>query len=103
MINLDIRLKLSYTYERQGSRTVAERYAGEDYKQMDFPSGVVERLHRVRLRFLWEPVCGPQIYISCGGVFTSNQGNTKWENELSVSAGFSQGWNGLEGVYRSEK
>ena len=91
MINLDIRLKLRYTYERQGSHTVVDRYVDEDFEHIDFPSGTVERRHNIRLQFLWEPARGPQVDISCGGVFIHSQGNITREGELSVTAGFFSG------------
>ena len=89
MINVDARLKLTYAFERQGSRTVADRFRGEDYKRMKFPSGTVERQHSIGLQFLWEPLRGPQINVSCQRVFRRN--NTVRKSELSIAAGLLSG------------
>ena len=91
MINLDIRIKLVYTYERQGSGTVEDRYVIEDLEDIDFPSGPVERRHRFGLQFLWEPVRGPQVDISLGGAFARGQNNNTREKGLSVTVGFLSG------------
>lgn len=88
MINIDIRLKLMYTYQRQGSRTVEDGYIVGDLENIDFPTDPVERRHRIGLQFLWEPVRGPQVDISCGGVSIRNQDGNTWEGELSFRAGF---------------
>jgi hypothetical protein len=92
MINVDVRLKLNYAFERQGSRTVADRFRGEDYKRMKFPSGEVERQHRIGLQFLWEPVRGPQVNVSWQRVFTRNRYITASRSESSITAGFLLGF-----------
>jgi len=91
MINIDIRLKLMYTYQRQGSRTVEDGYIVENPENADFPTEPAERRHRIGLQFLWEPVRGPQVDISCGGVSIRSQNGDTWEGEVSVKAGFLSG------------
>jgi hypothetical protein len=91
MVNVDARLKLTYAFRREGSRTVADRFRGEDYKRMKFPSGTVERQHKIGLQFLWEPLHGPQVNVSCQRAFIRNQHNTMSENELSIAVGFLSG------------
>ena len=91
MIKVDGRLKLNYTFERQGSRTVADRYRDEDYDEMSFPSGDVERQHRFGLQFLWEPIRGPRLNISWQRLFISNQNGEEWKNELKITASFLSG------------
>ena len=103
MINIDIRLKLMYTYERQGSLTVAAERVVEDFQNIDFPSEPVERRHGVRLQFLWEPLRGPQMDISCGGVFIQNQHENAWEGELSVKAGLLSGAEWLRRDFRKQE
>jgi len=88
MLNVDTRLKLIYAFEREGSRTVADRFRGEEYRRMKFPSGTVERRHRVGFQFLWEPLRGPQINISCWRSFIHEKGNYRQDNELSIKAGY---------------
>jgi hypothetical protein len=91
MISVDARLKLIYAFKREGSRTVADRFRGEDYKRMKFPSGAVERQHRIGLQFLWEPLRGPQVNIYCGSVFTRSQHDTTREAEVSITTGLLAG------------
>lgn len=88
IINMDIRLKLIYTYNRQGGHTVEDRYIGENLEEIDFPSGIVEKQHKIKLQFLWEPISGPQVNISCGGIFTRDQGDFQSGGLLNISAGF---------------
>ena len=91
MINVDARLNLNYVFKREGSRTVADRFRGEDYKQMSFPSGTVERQHKIGLEFFWEPLRGPQVNVSCAGIFTRSQHETIHSIELSVTTSFFAG------------
>ena len=91
MLDVDSRLKLSYTFGREGSRTVADRFRGEDYERINFPSGEVESRHRIGVQFLWEPMRGPQVDISFGGVFTRERDSTTQKSELSIRAGFLSG------------
>ena len=48
LVNVDSRVSLFYELERQGEASVADRYRGEDYKSIPFPSGVVERRDGLR-------------------------------------------------------
>jgi len=91
MIKLDGRIKLTYALERQGSHNVKERFVDEDYENMGFPSGVVERQHKFGLQFLWEPIRGPRLNVSLQRLFISNQDDEEWKNELSITAGFLAG------------
>lgn len=70
MINVDARLKLTYTYQRQGSGT---------------------RRHQARLQFLWELTRGQHVDVSCGGVSVRNQGNSTLKGEASFAVGFLTG------------
>ena len=75
-------------FERQGSRTVADRFRGEDYRGMKFPSGIVERQHSIGLQFLWEPLRGPHLNVSLHRPFTRKQDSSAQESELSITAGY---------------
>jgi hypothetical protein len=88
MVTLDGRLKLIYAFEREGSRTVADRFRGEDYRRMKFPSGKVEQRHKLGIQFLWEPLSGPRVDISWQHSFIRDQRDT---DDLSVIAGFLYG------------
>ena len=85
MLNADGRIKLIYAFKREGSRTIADRYRGEDYKRIKFPSGKVERQHRLGFVFLWETLDGLQIDLSLQRSFNSDKSS---ENELSFKLGY---------------
>ncbi|MDQ1329045.1 MAG: hypothetical protein QG641_2334 [Candidatus Poribacteria bacterium] len=85
MLNIDARIKLVYAFKREGSRTIADRYRGEDYKKIKFPSGKVERQHRLGFSFLWETLDGLQIDLSLQRSFNSDKSS---ENELSFKLGY---------------
>jgi hypothetical protein len=84
MVNVDSRVKLSYAFNREGSRTVADRYRNEDYKRMKFPSGKVETKHTLGLRFLWESLNGLQMNAS----FKFFNNDDSIENEIRFSLGY---------------
>jgi len=90
MINVDMSLKLSYAFERQGVHTVRSRLHGEDYEQMEFPSEPVEQQHKIGLQFLWEPLRGPQVNLSWQRFFVRQRDSTSCEaprrGELSITA-----------------
>ncbi len=88
MVRLDGRLKLIYAFEREGSRTVADRFRGEDYRRMEFPSGEVERRHKLGIHFLWEPLSGPRVNISWQHSFIQDGNDT---DDVSIMAGFLYG------------
>jgi len=85
MLNADGRIKLIYAFKREGSRTIADRYRGEDYKKIKFPSGKVERQHRLGFSFLWETLDGLQIDLSLQHSLNSDKSS---ENELSFKLGY---------------
>ena len=60
-LNVDTRILLSYEFQRQGEATVEDRYRGENYKRMPYPTGVVEKIHTSGLRVMYEPIRGWQI------------------------------------------
>jgi hypothetical protein len=88
MVKLDGRLKLIYAFEREGSRTVADRFRGEDYRRMEFPSGEVERRHKLGIQFLWEPLWGPRVNISWLRSFVRHKNDT---DDLNIMVGFLYG------------
>lgn len=85
MLNTDAKIKLNYTFNREGSRTVADRFRGEDYKKIDFPSGKVETRHTLGLKFLWESLDGLQMNASLKSSFKSNSST---ENEIKFGIGY---------------
>jgi len=88
MVKLDGRVKLVYAFEREGSRTVADRFRGEDYRRMEFPSGKVERRHKLGIKFLWEPLYGPRVNISWQHSFVRDKHDT---DDLNIMVGFLYG------------
>ncbi len=84
MLNIDTRLSLSYAFNREGSRTVADRFRGEDYKSMKFPSGKVDKRHTLGLKFLLESPKGIQINTSLKSSIKEDSIN----NEVEFSLGY---------------
>jgi hypothetical protein len=88
ILSVNTRVKLAYSYKREGSRTVADRFRGEDYGSLDFPSGDVEKRHKIGLGFLREPLSGLRIDLQCAGVIIRNGDDTDWQAEISLDTGF---------------
>jgi len=84
MLNVDSRIKATYAFKREGTRTVADRYKGEDYKRMKFPSGNVQNEHRIGLKFLLESLNGLQMDLSFQRIFAE----TSSRNEFGFKLGF---------------
>jgi hypothetical protein len=85
MLSVDGRIKLIYAFKREGSRTIADRYRGEDYKKMKFPSGEVKQQHRLGLQFAWESSDDLQIDLLIQRSFNRNEPS---ENELKFKLGY---------------
>lgn len=73
MLGMDFRLKLMYTFVREGSNTVVDRFRGENYKQMDFPSEAVEHRRILGLQLSWERVKTVQMNILWQGFLIENE------------------------------
>ena len=72
LINADTRVNLFFELERQGEAGVEDRYAGEDFRLIPFPSGVVERRHSFGFRFVYEPLRAWQLDFSYRHAYTLN-------------------------------
>ncbi len=84
MLNVDSYIRATYAFKREGSRTVADRYKGEDYKRMKFPSGNVQNEHKLGLKFSLESLKGLQLDLSFQRIFAKNSS----ENEFGFKLGF---------------
>ena len=73
LVNADLRAALHYELERQGEATVEDRYRGEDFEAIPFPSGTVERHHRLGFQIAYEPRSAWQLNFTYQHVFTRNQ------------------------------
>ena len=91
LINPDARVHLFLELERQGEAGVEDRYAGEYFRSIPFPSGVVERRHSIGCRFVYEPLCAWQLDLSYQHAYTANK---------SHQSGISQNSNHLEFQFR---
>ena len=91
LINPDARVNLFLELERQGEAGVEDRYAGEDFRSIPFPSGVVERRHSIGCRFVYEPLRAWQLDLSYQHAYTANK---------SHQSGISQNSNHLEFQFR---
>ena len=72
LINANTRVALFYEFERQGEASVEDRYQGEDFKAIPFPSGVVERQDRLGVQLVYEPVRAWQLNLSYQHILTRN-------------------------------
>jgi hypothetical protein len=88
ILGMDFRLKLRYTFQREGANTVLDKFRGEDYKQMDFPSGAVERRHKLGLQLLWEKAGVAQMNILWQGLFKENDNDASTTGELKIQIGY---------------
>ena len=83
LVNVDSRVTLFYEWERQGEASVADRYRGEDYSTIPFPSGVVERRDGFGIRLVYEPRRAWQCDFAYQYVFTRNKNHQKGNNQHS--------------------
>jgi len=79
-LNVDTRFLLSYEFRRQGEATVEDRYEGEDYKRMRYPSGIVENKHTTGVRVLYEPIRGWQLDATYRHLILRNEDNVSGKN-----------------------
>ena len=86
LINADARVNLFFELERQGEAGVEDRYAGEDFRSVSFPSGAVERRLGFGFRFVYEPLRSWQLDCTYEHAYTTNKnnrnGNHQNENHL---------------------
>jgi hypothetical protein len=73
LFNANLRVAVYYEFERQGEAGVEDRYRGEDFEAIPFPSGVVERHHRLGFQALYEPIQTWQLNAAYQHVFTRNK------------------------------
>ena len=83
LVNVDSRVSLFYELERQGEASVADRYRGEDYKSIPFPSGIVERRDGLGIRLIYEPRRAWQCHLAYQHVVTKNRNHQKGINQHS--------------------
>ena len=79
-LNVDTRLLLNYEFQRQGEATVEDRYKGENYKRMPFPTGIVEKTHTAGVRMLYEPIQGWQTEATYQHLILRNENNISGKN-----------------------
>ncbi|MBD3181784.1 hypothetical protein GF312_05795 [Candidatus Poribacteria bacterium] len=89
--NPDARLETLYKYSREGSRKVADRFKGEDYKNINFPSGNVQSKHIIGIRVLWEKLYGQRLDISLNYIIQSQGSDRTNENEINFEIGLAFG------------
>ncbi|MFQ6040041.1 MAG: capsule assembly Wzi family protein [Candidatus Poribacteria bacterium] len=74
-LNVNAYIRLSYEFQRKGEATVEDRYRGEDYKGIKFPSGVVENRHKFGVQVTYEPISGWRLDTSYKYSLLRNEGN----------------------------
>jgi hypothetical protein len=72
LISADARINLFFELERQGEAGVEDRFVGEDFRSISFPSGVVERRHGFGCRLVYEPIRAWQLDLSYQHAYTVN-------------------------------
>ena len=72
LINANTRVALFYEFERQGEASVEDRFRGEDFKAIPFPSGVVEREDRLGVQWVYEPARAWQLDLAYQHILTQN-------------------------------
>lgn len=86
LITADARINLFFELERQGKAGVEDRFVGEDFRSISFPSGVVERRHSFGFRLVYEPLRAWQLDLSYQHDYTVNKhhqsGNGQSSNHL---------------------
>ena len=86
LINADTRMNLFFELERQGEAGVEDRFVGEDFRSISFPSGVVERRHGFGCRLVYEPIRAWQLDLLYQHDYTVNKdhlsGNSQNSNHL---------------------
>ncbi len=83
LISADARIHLFVESERQGEAGVEDRYAGEDFRSIPFPSGVVERRRGFGFRFVYEPLRAWQLDLSYQHAYTVNKSHQSGINRNS--------------------
>ena len=83
LITANTRINLFFELERQGEARVEDRYTGEDFRLIPFPSGIVERRHGFGFRFVYEPLRAWQLDLSYQHAYTVNKGHQDGINQNS--------------------
>lgn len=79
-LNVDTHIQLNYEFQRKGEATVEDRYKGEDYKRINFPSGIVEKKHKIGIQVTYEPISGWQLDAGCRYLLLRNEDNIAEKN-----------------------
>ena len=83
LLNADTRINLFLELDRQGEAGVEDRYTGEDFRSIPFPSGTVERRHGIGFRFVYEPLRAWQLDLSYQHAYTVNDSHQDGLNQNS--------------------
>ena len=79
-------------FTRQGEGTVADRFRGEDYESLPFPTGVVARTTEIGGRLSYRPRNGWNVSFSYAWHHTENpehrRGTTRQEHQLAFQFGY---------------
>ncbi|MDE0298823.1 MAG: hypothetical protein OXN17_09340 [Candidatus Poribacteria bacterium] len=83
LINADTRVNLFIEMERQGEAGVEDRYTGEDFRSISFPSGTVERRHGFGFQLVYEPIRAWQLDVTYQHAYTVNKDSQDGMNQNS--------------------
>ena len=86
------RVEILTVLTRHGEGTIAERFYGEDYEALSFPTGVVARTTEIGGTFSYRPLNGWNVSLSYGWQYAQNsehrKGQTDQTHRLMFHAGY---------------
>ncbi|MXV78486.1 capsule assembly Wzi family protein, partial [Candidatus Poribacteria bacterium] len=74
-------IKTRFSYQRNGEANVTDRFYGEDFESIPFPSGTVERLSEIRVGWQYRPIGGFNGSINYAWRHIQNRDNTESDSE----------------------
>ena len=74
-------LETRFSHQRNGEANVTNRFYGEDFESIPFPSGTVERLSEIRVGWQYRPIGGFNGSINYAWRHIQNRDNTESDSE----------------------
>ena len=74
-------IETRFSHQRNGEANVTDRFYGEDFESIPFPSGTVERLSEIRVGWQYRPIGGFNGSINYAWRHIQNRDNTEGDSE----------------------
>ena len=74
-------IETSFSHQRNGEADITDRFYGEDFENIPFPSGTVERLSEIRVGWHYRPIIGLNGSINYAWRHIQNRDNTEDNSE----------------------